>query len=254
MKPLFFALYIFFVFNCSLFSQVKVLTRDGFLQYGFEVEQTDKQILKLTDEDDLEFYIPRSEIKSIQNINCTIICKNVKYEGHIYKLKDSIYYLNTKIDKENIELNKREISSIEILRKPTSTAYSSFGITLIGPGGLNVVFGYMFSSGGFRIEGGTFNSVYGFQGNFLINLNKSESFESNISLGFGYTSIETDENIYDYGYNYNRKVTKDWTYGGIFYDFNFHGVFFEGGLSFGTGSFSSPQLNVQIGYIFRFND
>ena len=121
------------------------------------------------------------------------------------------------------------------------------------PGGINVNIGHNFEETGVRAAFGYIGGVYGFQLNFLYNLNKSEHFEHNVSIGAGYSAIEKIGYDYDY-YGYSIDDMRTWAYFGGYYDINVYGAFLELGLTIGSGDFTIPQFSIQLGYVYRFND
>ncbi len=51
---------------------------------------------------------------------------------------------------------------------------------------------------------------------------------------------------------YSRLTFGEWAYGGVAYDLRTDlGFFFELGMTVGYGSFSSPQLHLQLGYLWH---
>ena len=124
--------------------------------------------------------------------------------------------------------------------KESKDTYGMFGITLLLPGGYNILGGYQFQTFGLRAELGCIpygDGGYGGQVNFLLNLAKSKSFEANVSLAAGFSQMGNN----------------NFTYAGPCFDLNAGGFFIELGLGFGSGSFQSPQLLFQLGYVGRFN-
>ncbi len=52
----------------------------------------------------------------------------------------------------------------------------------------------------------------------------------------------------------NNYIYKSWQYIGVVYNLNTNGFYLQTGLSHSYGDFSSPQLLLQIGYVYQFRD
>ncbi len=122
--------------------------------------------------------------------------------------------------------------------------YPVLGVNIGTPGGLNLVAGYYFERYGFRVSGGGMPGMYGgtkgAQLNGLLKITEHPNFSFNASLLGGYSSIP--------GIFSNR----EWTYLGVGVDMCWHKFFSELSITAGHGDFTSPQVGLQIGYMYRF--
>jgi hypothetical protein len=153
-------------------------------------------------------------------------------------------------DGVRIPFEKRVIESIESM-KPS---FPSLGVTLIMPGGVNLNAGYMSHGWGVRVTAGTvFDGItYGLQLNAVRNITHSPSFSQNVSIGVTHSRLLSTETINDWGFPIRVGSYKKWDAVGGYYDFNWRGFFLEAGVTVGEGSFSSPQLSLQLGYVYQF--
>ncbi len=152
-----------------------------------------------------------------------------------------------------ITVLKTQISNIQYYNslkelRTTKQSFSFLGLTILQPGGINLVAGREFGRFGARIAAGYIGAAAGIQANFLVNLSRSKSFNHHVSLGAGTSYIDTPDSYYGSSYTIHRT----WQYIGGFYDLNYSGFFLETGLEVGSGSFSNPQLALQIGYVYEF--
>ncbi|MGA2296812.1 MAG: hypothetical protein ABSG15_04600 [FCB group bacterium] len=216
-------------------------THEGQIYTGFEIDQPDTQFLKIIYESKLIKKIPRNDIVRLKYLNSKIICMGTNIYGNVLKFNDSTCFVQSKEGKV-IEIKRRDINSIEILKSSNIETYPSVGLSIGSPGGINIVLGYMLGAGGIRFQAGSwFTLSYGLQGNLFLNSSKTEFSESNFSLGLGYA------------YDDNGRINS-WGYGGFFYDVNFRGIFFELGVTIKAGSSSNISGSFQLGYFYRFND
>lgn len=149
-----------------------------------------------------------------------------------------VYNLNEieKIRKGVFEINLKSIKEV---------SYFESGINLGTPSGINGAFGYWNGPIGYRITGMYYGSdLNGIQLNIGFKLSDNTKQMHNLALIAGTLQFK-DENGNTEGIMY-------WKYIGLVYNLNFQGFFLETGLTIGNGSFSSPQLVFQIGYMHRF--
>jgi hypothetical protein len=112
------------------------------------------------------------------------------------------------------------------------------------PGIANLVGGYYFNGWGVRVSGGMIPfSAGGVQIEVLKNLSSTQDFSHNLHLGVGSLFIDNGSSFWGYDW---------WDYIAIGYDLNWHGFYVSGDLSFGEGTYSSPQILGQIGYVYEF--
>lgn len=128
--------------------------------------------------------------------------------------------------------------------------YTTFGLTLGTPAGVNLNLGRYFDQFGLRLSGGYWGTLGGIDLNAMSLLNRGSSFTHELFVGCGYLSIE--EEVHDGFWGYYTRV-RDWLYLEGGWSCNWSGFFGLIGLSVGSGSFRSPQLVLQIGYVHEFN-
>lgn len=131
-----------------------------------------------------------------------------------------------------------------IVREPDLTlpldlkreTYSELGITLGTPGAVNLAVARWFGQYGVRVCGMAFDSSKGIQANIAYKFSDNADRSHSVALVFGGSKI----------------MGKVWNYAGVAYNLNYGNFFLEAGLSAGSGSFSTPQLLLQLGYSYRF--
>lgn len=178
-----------------------------------------------------------------------------EYEGKI--LHDSSDYLLIRInDDSEVKIAHDQVSIVESASAPEhlgKQVYPLFGITLGTPAGLQLVGGEYFNGFGIRASAGYLGKIYGAQINFVKNISKSQNFSSNLSVFAGYSHMEFRTTMTYNGLFYSSvPIVDHWTYGGLAFDLNWGGFFLEAGLSLGSGTFSNPQLGLQIGYVHEY--
>lgn len=110
------------------------------------------------------------------------------------------------------------------------------GLSILTPGGLNfVVKGELFglplqTSVGYLGRGDT--SLYGLEVGYNFIKNPDKFFRS-AQFITGHSDIDDDK----------------WTYGGVSATFQYGGLFVEPGLTVGSGDYSSPQITMQVGWL-----
>lgn len=155
----------------------------------------------------------------------------------------------------NITVLRSNIASIQYFTNVKSLDYRNhsfmyLGVTVLQPGGLNIVAGKDFGKLGIRVAAGFLGKLTGAQVNFLFNISRSKSFNHHFSLGGGVLSGEFD--LKDQ-YSYSNKERVSFPYVGAFYDLNFGGFFLETGLMLTAEKrIPDPQLALQLGYIYEF--
>ncbi len=161
------------------------------------------------------------------------------YSGYIQAGDDSATILKTR-GGELVTIPRQQIDEILMMK----SSFPIFGVTFLTPAIVQLLGGYSFDSWLARAAIGYLpNTSFGFEICFGKNLSRSYNFSQNISVGF--TSTRYTERGYD------GKTIRRWNGGFIGYDFNWGGFFLETGLSFGKGDFRSPQLLLQLGYVYE---
>lgn len=145
-----------------------------------------------------------------------------------------------------------EFGKIEKTTKEKNTEYYSvdrhyteFGVTLGTPGGLNAVIGRWFGPFGLKLSGMYLGSLYGAQLEFSAKLSENKVRTHAITGMLGTLHLDTKN-------DFNLTEHKNWDYFGLAYTLNVSGFYLQAGLSVGNGSFTSPQILFQIGYVHRF--
>lgn len=243
MKNLLLALFVFVICAYSAFSQVKVTTTTNHVFYGIILENT-QDTLKIIAEKRSILIFPKKNIDIIEETNCYVSEKGTdQYFGKITSYSEKGIIL------ECVDGSIRQFDYNNASISFSNSTYPFLGFTLISPGGFNLLAGaYLDPIFGVSIEGGMLpDKMYGAQLNLLINISRKKTLDQNFGLCFGYSYFD------NFSFNENNSY-KDWEYGGIFYDINYRGVYLQCGISFGSGSFESPQALLQLGYVYRFND
>ncbi len=125
-----------------------------------------------------------------------------------------------------------------------------FGAVIGTPGVVNVVMaahtgGFLFKfSGGFLGSG-----TYGAQFEVGYKFYEEDETYHGFGLGIGHSVLTTNDD--DGYYRYPNSKRHVWDYAAISYLLNTRGLYINLGLSHGQGSYPSPQLLFQIGYVFQ---
>jgi hypothetical protein len=129
-------------------------------------------------------------------------------------------------------------------RRMSDKSFWSIGVAVGTPAIVNLIGGYNFSEWGIRLSGGIVpETAAGLQFDLRRNVGYSGSLAHNLHVGVG--SLVLD--------NGNPWISYDWwDYVAIGYDLNWGGFYLAGDLSFGEGTYSSPQILAQIGYVHEF--
>ena len=114
----------------------------------------------------------------------------------------------------------------------------SFGLSLGSPAALNFVYKSEKLGIPLQISGGYWgDKVSGVEVGYNFYKNNDSIFRS-AQVITGYSVIEK-----------NRFDNHRWTYVGVLTTFKKGGFFFEPGLTFGSGTYSNPQLMLQVGWL-----
>ncbi|MCK5741499.1 MAG: hypothetical protein KAH48_04720, partial [Chlorobi bacterium] len=135
-----------------------------------------------------------------------------------------------------------EAENIEIL----------LGATILSPGGINVSLGFQGNDYGIRASVGKKDDLKGIQLNFCRNLIKQKYFESNFSIGMGYTTESVDRKSYFYWDN-EQKYQQSILYLGMFLNIHVSVLFAEIGWTTNVvGVDPAPHFRYQLGCIYIF--
>lgn len=179
------------------------------------------------------------------------------FEGRVQRDSGGVVELVSN-DSTLVRIPREAIRTMEFGVTPNTYpgGYALLGITALTPAGINLVGGYYGSTFGVRACAGYLGAIGGLQGNFVFNVVRSRRYTGNITVMFGYMSLTTTSHYVStfgpYGARYDSDLTRTWSYFGAGYEFNWGGFFLEPALSIGSGSFSNPQLLLQIGYVHEF--
>ncbi|MBI5325433.1 MAG: hypothetical protein HZB41_09220 [Ignavibacteriae bacterium] len=243
LKTFLFSLVILITANLDVFSQIEFELENGEMINGFIVENM-VDSFKIKTVDNFLITIPKRLIVWNERIEASITTKSGEvYEGNITNVDDNNFYITTKSGLPVI-IPKSIVEKVFLSNNYKEKQYAMFGPTFLLPGGINLLFGYHYSTFGVRGEFGIFpvdDAIYGFQMNVFYNLFRNKSFEHNVSIAGGYS-------------HQDHYIDRDWAYIGVMYDFNIYGFFMEFGLTLGSGYYSNPQMALQLGYVYRFND
>lgn len=236
-------------------AQWRITTTQGNVYRGVIINQ-DNDNITLKTLDNTELTLKREIVESTVRINTRIETKSgEEYIGFVTGITDDKLTIvlddagETVIKRAEIE-GIETLDSITVLIKKDNETFYAVGFTLFGPGEANLSVACVFEDVGVRVCAGNRDYNYGWQVNMLLNINRTDNYSHNISIGLG-NSI-TDSML---------------LYGGIFYDINIYGLFLEFGLAAtiyeGDGDldkFPSVQIEksynlfptVQLGYVFEF--
>jgi len=201
--------------------ELKVFTNDNNSFQGIGTQENE-EMMWLSGSHNTEYQIKKSNIKEIQ------ILKHNSDKYNPYEVVDNIP--NSK---------SADVGENSNIAKSLKSEYPMVGLTLLLPGGLNLIGGYHYDKFAAFGEIGFLPQVaFGFQVEFLYNLKTARHFEHNLGIGAGLSVISQNDS---------------WAYLGIFYNLNLYGFFLEPGITIGSGNAPNPQLWFQFGYVYRFN-
>ncbi len=152
-----------------------------------------------------------------------------------------------KIKTDSGDVREIKFSEIENIMKEEKPLEVKKGVTELGivagsPAGLNILLGHSIDDFIFKLSGLYVGKIYGIQVNLGLML--SNNINRYHSLNFIAGSSFSESNL--------SKNT--WDYFGIAYNLNYKDFYLEAGISSGSGSYSNPQIMLQIGYVYRFLD
>lgn len=174
-----------------------------------------------------------------------IVCQVVKFDESYVEIK--ISGSNTmKIERSQIQ--KIEYSIDTSLKEEALKTKAEFGGTLGTPAGLNLVYNNHFDNFILQLSGLYLGPIRGIQLGFCWKVSESENNYHAFGGAIGSSYFEEEKEDYYYSYTEINK----WTYVAAVYNFNYNGFYLQPGLSFGEGTFSNPQLLIQIGYVYKF--
>jgi hypothetical protein len=129
---------------------------------------------------------------------------------------------------------------------PEKTSFPILGAALGTPAGLNGIVGYYFDGWGVRASAMYLPTINGIEVEFLRNIGRSGTFSHNVHVGAGVSHMEIPGDLY------TLEEIYDWRYFTAGYDINWNSFHVSAGLSWGSGSYSNPQLMFQLGYVKEF--
>lgn len=147
--------------------------------------------------------------------------------------KDTVFIQNAE---PNTDLKTKRISS-------------EFGVAIGTPAVINLTFTNHFDDFLVKLSGLYLSRTQGFQADFGYKFSESRYTYHALTLGVGYLDYEAT--IDNNGRLINRTY---WEYATLQYLLNTKGFLLSAGLSAGDGSFSNPQLMLQIGYSYQFGN
>ena len=126
------------------------------------------------------------------------------------------------------------------------------GASLGTPSGINFVLKKDISGFPVQVSGFYLGEIYGIEAGYSFYRNESSHFRS-VQIVVGTSVIEEDAyRVYvssDTFVLQEYKDEKEWNYLGVSTTFQFGGFYIEPGLSAGSGDYSSPQLSLQLGWL-----
>ncbi|NUQ82292.1 MAG: hypothetical protein HUU10_11840 [Bacteroidetes bacterium] len=124
----------------------------------------------------------------------------------------------------------------DIAVETIDSSYSSIGVTFGTPTGLNVNSSHWFGRVGLHISGMSYRAKI-----------------SGTELGINYKLSDNSFRSHSVGLNYSSllSVNAKWTGFGIHYQYIYKAFVVKPGIQFGSGTFTSPQIILELGYINR---
>lgn len=117
-----------------------------------------------------------------------------------------------------------------------------FGASVLTPAGVNLIVGYRMGPFGARLSGLHMGKYYGAQFDLLANIGESDDFIHDLYVGIGIADNVNFGGAFSWLYH-------EWRYTALGYNVNWRGIFASGGLSFGAGHYTNPQVVFQVGYV-----
>jgi hypothetical protein len=174
-----------------------------------------------------------------------------EYLGRILDDTADMIALRT-TDSAEVKIPKSSVRTIQYsgVDGPTGRhSYPVLGATLGTPSGVNLLAGYSFNGWGARLSGFFLGyALFGAQLDLLKNIGTWRNFSHDIYVAAGFSQSEIYTSTFAGGF---YDVTY-WDYLGVGYSLNWSGFFLSAGLSVGDGTYSSPQVMGQIGYVYDF--
>ncbi|MBE0643932.1 MAG: hypothetical protein IH600_07610 [Bacteroidetes bacterium] len=162
------------------------------------------------------------------------------------RTRDGSEFVYTFDEIEMIRKEDAEEYSYELIRDFKYTPYTELGVSVGTPAGLNFMVGHWFGIVGTRLSGMYLGStISGIQANIGFKLSDNSNRSHVLAAVFGTSHLVEDEGSF-----FERE--RNWTYIGAAYNLNLSGFHLEAGLTVGDGNFSSPQIILQLGYMYRF--
>jgi hypothetical protein len=154
-------------------------------------------------------------------------------EGVKMRMSDGSEYVYSydrieRVTKEQLGMERRNLRDM---------SYAEFGLTLGTPAGINFALGSWFGPIGFRVSG--------------MQLGKRTA-GIQVNVGYKLSDNATRSHVLAVVAGSLVAGFQSWGYAGVVYNLNLSGFFVEAGLTAGSGSFTSPQAILQIGYVHRF--
>jgi small nuclear ribonucleoprotein (snRNP)-like protein len=235
-------LLIFFILSAAAGqAQWRITTTQGNVYRGVIVNQ-DNDIINLKTLDNTELTLKREIVESTIKIQTRIETKSGdQYTGFVTTIDDNRLKIILE-EAGEIEINRADIVEIEAIddrdilgERISDQTYSALGITFFGPGMINLSYSHSTEEVGVKVCAGTIGFNFGWQVNLLMNLNRTKTYNHNVSLGTG--MMIADNFLW---------------YAGVFYDINVYGLFLEFGLSTAIDEKLSLGPTFQVGYLFEF--
>ncbi len=164
----------------------------------------------------------------------------------IRETSDSLF-----VERDNHEVSPISRDGVDFVtyREHRDANFYEAGLTFGLPGGINLVGGYSFGALGFRVSGGYLGAIYGVELAMPIALSSSDNICHYLAV-IGSTTVRRSSVSGDL--NTTTETLNTFTGFGAAYQLNYSGFFFELGGLLGSGTLSSPQYTLQIGYVHQF--
>lgn len=127
---------------------------------------------------------------------------------------------------------------------------TQFGVALGTPGGVNLVMKKEIAGHPIQLAVGYTGKAYGIEAGYSFYYNRDSAMRSWQVIA-GSSTIKDNALTYYSTQDVVYRVyeDEDWNYAGVSGTFQYGGFYIEPGITVGSGDFSSPQLTIQVGWL-----
>jgi hypothetical protein len=235
----FLVLLLVLVASSEAFSQTRIFTHSGSVYSGW-MQYEDAQSVRMITSDSQVVSLTRDKIAKIEYAQAMT---SIEYKpgdaipGHITSPPPPVEPASTSSSQQGYSHGYDYRPINPAIQAPQPIDVFILGAALGTPSGLMLESGVYSGKWSVRASGMYLGSMFGGQLNVGYALKKSERYDIFLGIEAGISEIGLEDEILR------------WNYIGPYGELNMHGFFLEVGLSVGSGSFPSPQLMGQVGYI-----